>query len=116
MTTITEDPTEPFTWAVINDNGTPVSWLKLNDYGQWIYFPADSFGNPVSTEGRMLDLGDEAILREFVTAFEALSMESSEAVKEALVTAHHAKLAVYKDETFDLACQIAKRRANRLDP
>lgn len=112
---ICDDPTEPFTWAFVTALGKNLAWLKLNDFGQWIYFPADTYGNPLTDLGRMLDLGDEDILREFVAAFEALSMEQSEAVKTALLTAHRAKLATYKDETFDLATEIARRRAERLE-
>lgn len=112
---IREDPTEPFTWVFVTALGKNLAWLNLNDYCQWIYFPADTYGNPITTEGRMLDLGDEDILRQFVAAFESLSMEQSEAVKNALLTAHRAKLAIYRDETYDLATEIARRRAERLE-
>lgn len=104
-----------FEWALLKDDDTPIAWLLLNDYGQWEWSGADTYGNPDSNTTSEIDLGDLDRQAEFREAYEAAAMERSEAVKEALLTAHHAKLALYRDETFDLAIGVAKRRAERLE-
>lgn len=111
-----EEGDEPLTWRFVTADGKALAWLELNDYGQWMYSPADEYGNPLVSQQRMIDLAeDDARLAGFVTAYEAACAETSEAVRSALLTAHRTTVQQYKDETFDLATGVAKRRAERLE-
>lgn len=112
---ITEDPSELFMWTLVTVDGKRLAWLQLSEEGRWLWWAADANGNPDGPTFREINLGDLDRQADFRKAREALAMESSEAVKAALVTAHRTKLALYKDETFDLAAGIAKRRAERLE-
>lgn len=111
-----EDGDEPLTWRFVTVDDKALAWLELNMYGQWMFSPADEYGNPDVDQTRMLDLGDEEIRAGFVASYEAAcKVMDSEATREALLAAHRTQIDGYRADTFDLAFGIAKRRAERLE-